>query len=79
MNTPIDLDAIKAQLDTITPGQWQYDDHSERLEDANGNWLATVMRDEDAAFIVSAADTIRALIAEVERVKIDLQGWMDSY
>jgi hypothetical protein len=64
--TPIDLDAIKAQLDTITQGQWQYDSYSERLENVKGDWLGNIHMDEDAAFIVSAAETIRALVAEVE-------------
>lgn len=69
MSKRVNLDAIKSVLDAITPGQWQYDDHSERLEDAKGNWLATVMRDEDAALMVSAAKTIRDLMAEVELLR----------
>lgn len=67
--TLLDLAAIKAQLDTITQGQWQWDSYSERLEDAHHNWLGNIHMDEDAAFVVSAAETTRALVAEVERLQ----------
>lgn len=76
---PVDLDAIRARLDAITPGEWrsQYD------KVWNDRFLRVIVEDNpygfpaiitasipsvaDAEFIAHAPSDIRALVAEVER------------
>ena len=68
----IDLEAIRARAEMATPGKWQAiksDDGDTSIFSINGRYIKLGDFEEkaDADFIAHAPETIKALLAEVER------------
>ena len=82
----IDIEAISARVEAITPGRWEVKTNRHRecsgeewgwIDGPTENWCWTDKRKysrADADFIAHAPETIKALLAEVKR----LQGELSS-
>ena len=62
----IDLEAIKAELETITPGPWE-SLSAFIFTNRDGNWAT----DSDESFITDAPSLIVELVTEVERLQAE--------
>jgi hypothetical protein len=79
--TPLDLEAIEGRLDKITPGEWKFDGTKDRPlfvdKDTSIVWVPWVFEGEaeldmeqvDGEFIANAPTDIAALVAEVKRLR----------
>lgn len=66
------LDAITAQLGTITPGPWEHEPYGGQNQngdyaggnifDGHGEYLISEVSDKDGAFIASAPETVHYLL-----------------
>src|SRR5690606_21978359 len=74
--TPEQLAAIRARAEAATPGPW-HDDQDGMVYSTCQPGCAVVINDidlavEDAEFIAHAREDIPALVAEVERLQVEL-------
>ena len=90
--TQQELDALKALADAATPGPWEVEHHSGILVDGVPSTCAVLTSQEydmasfgddlqgyfDAAFIAAARAAVPALIAEVERLREELDDYADA-
>lgn len=77
-------DRARGLLDRITPGQWEIDqqDSYHDVWAADGEQIVQIVASfdpsptlEDAEFIAAAPDLVRGLLAEVERLTRQRDGW----
>lgn len=77
----LDLDAIKARCEAATPGPWEWHSNGLRSGDFDCIW-GTVdntgetyvgVHEDDSVFIAHAIDDIPALVAEVERLRGEVE------
>jgi hypothetical protein len=80
--TDEELQAIRKRVEAATPGPWREDNFTHRLEDVTGEPLCAADVDgadaglwnrADGIFVVHARTDVPALLAEVERLKADLE------
>lgn len=81
--TEQELDALKALADAATPGPWARDAHYvfRDVNEATGVLAATQSNaagNADAAFIAASRAAVSALIAEVERLREELEDYADA-
>ncbi len=86
------MEAIKARCDAATAGPWKWESWDDRYESVR-NELAGVLSpdggesryraiqvdDADAAFIVAARSDVPALVAEVERLRVEVAALNRAY
>ena len=90
--TQAELDALKALADAATPGPWEVEQHSGILCNGTPSTCAVLSSSEcdmasfgdseqalaDAAFVAAARAAVPALIAEVERLREELDDYADA-
>lgn len=71
----MNLEEIKARAEKATPGPWKYDKYSDNLVVENGyEAYLGELKGKDVEFLVHAREDVPALIAEVERLRAELDG-----
>jgi hypothetical protein len=89
MSEPLDLSPIKARLAAATPGPWMRD-----IQDMGPNYVGACLyphgipnteviypedaREEDIDLIANAPQDLAALVAEVERLRGEVEGMWDE-
>ena len=78
--TRVDMEAVERMLNEATPGPWHVNlpGIEDDIRDGNGGYVATAFGAHNATLIAAAPTLIRALIEEIERLRMLVAELMDS-